>query len=441
MANNIAYAYQYFIGKGLSPEAAAGIVGNLRAESGVNPESNQVGGPGRGIAQWSEGGRWETLKAWAGGKNPEDLDTQLGFLWHELNTGYKHVLTELKSTNNVRHATAVFMKEFEIPADTSAAAVSGRVELAQGVTTFKQTGPGSGGGNGVGDFNEKEFMAALTAAGWSSFLLNEFPELKKIAKQAVNGKWTVERFIGAVKSSDFYQNRSDAMLAYDSQKENHNKEWKAQLEITKDNLRDQFAASGVEVDEKRLNKMAQATYRFGLDPAQQRDMIAAEFKYKPKALFGGEAGLAIDQVKQLAADYGISLSDKAVGKWTEQIIAGDADIQKFKEFAVSKAKRDYGWLSDEFDKGQSLAQIADPYVQSMAKVLELNPSEIGFDDKRIRKALQYDADGTGKNYGLAPQWHFEDELRKDPRWQVTKNARETYMDFGMKVLQDFGVMA
>src|SRR5438552_11911679 len=53
-------AYVFFVGKGLKNFQAAGIVGNLDQESGVNPSSVQSGGPGRGIAQWSVGGRWDT---------------------------------------------------------------------------------------------------------------------------------------------------------------------------------------------------------------------------------------------------------------------------------------------------------------------------------------------------------------------------------------------
>lgn len=35
-------------------------MGNLDQESGMSPTIKQPGGPGRGIAQWSVGGRWDT---------------------------------------------------------------------------------------------------------------------------------------------------------------------------------------------------------------------------------------------------------------------------------------------------------------------------------------------------------------------------------------------
>lgn len=123
-------AYNYFVGKGLTPTASAGIVGNLQQESGVNPESVQVGGPGRGIAQWAQGGRWNP--ALMTGNPSVDLNNQLGYVWNELNTGYSGTLSSIQSAPNVTAATVDFQNTYEIPnpayADTSA-----RVAYAQSV--------------------------------------------------------------------------------------------------------------------------------------------------------------------------------------------------------------------------------------------------------------------------------------------------------------------
>src|SRR5262245_26837601 len=87
-------AYDFFVAKGLKPRAAAGIVGNLIQESSVNPNAVQFGGgPGRGIAQWSVGGRWnsdfhDNVKWYAEkkGKSIHSLHLQLEFIWYELQT-------------------------------------------------------------------------------------------------------------------------------------------------------------------------------------------------------------------------------------------------------------------------------------------------------------------------------------------------------------------
>ena len=112
--------YDYFVGKGLTGFQAAGIAGNLDQESGGDPMAVQAGGPGRGIAQWSVGGRWDTgatnenAFAAAQGQSMWSLQVQLDFIWLELTSFPGYGLAELKATTNVTDATIVFMSKFEI---------------------------------------------------------------------------------------------------------------------------------------------------------------------------------------------------------------------------------------------------------------------------------------------------------------------------------------
>jgi len=37
-----------------------------------------------------------------------------------------------------------------------------------------------------------------------------------------------------------------------------------------------------------------------------------------------------------------------------------------------------------------------------------------------------------------PLGMFKQQLRNDPRWQYTENARNAYLDFGTELLRQFG---
>jgi MYXO-CTERM domain-containing protein len=113
-------AYDFFLGKGLTNFQAAGIVGNLDQESGVDPGAVQAGGPGRGIAQWSVGGRWDTdandnVLAYATkeGEASSSLTLQLEFIWYELTTFSGYGLGALQGSTNVTDATVDFETDFE----------------------------------------------------------------------------------------------------------------------------------------------------------------------------------------------------------------------------------------------------------------------------------------------------------------------------------------
>ena len=115
--NNEQQAYQYLIAQGYPPVAAAGIVGNLVQESGVNPTVNPGdSGTAHGIAQW-RGDRWSGLQDYAkqnrGSVN--DLNTQLGYLDYELRNRYGDTYQKLMSARTPGDAAGAFALEYERP--------------------------------------------------------------------------------------------------------------------------------------------------------------------------------------------------------------------------------------------------------------------------------------------------------------------------------------
>jgi hypothetical protein len=108
--------YQYFISKGFSKEQAAGFVGNFWQESRLNPNAvNQKSGA-IGIAQWLEPRKTQLLKK----NNPYSLQTQLDFVWEELNSTEKNAYILIKASNTVEQSTYNIRKHFERPEESKA---------------------------------------------------------------------------------------------------------------------------------------------------------------------------------------------------------------------------------------------------------------------------------------------------------------------------------
>lgn len=103
-------AYQFFIERGYSAPAAAGIVGNLIQESGLNPNTVHDGGTGLGIA----GHRLERLDALRKfaadrGKPANDFRTQLEFIDQELRTTEGATGAALKAAATPEAAARAFI--------------------------------------------------------------------------------------------------------------------------------------------------------------------------------------------------------------------------------------------------------------------------------------------------------------------------------------------
>lgn len=158
--NNEERIWNYLVDKGLSRAGAAGLMGNLYAESALNPQNLQNSyekklrhtdssytaavdngsyenfvrdSAGYGLAQWTYWSRKQNMLefARAAGKSIGDLKMQLDFLFKELNEGYKSVLTVLKTATTVKAASDSVLLNYERPADQSNAVKAKRAGYGQ----------------------------------------------------------------------------------------------------------------------------------------------------------------------------------------------------------------------------------------------------------------------------------------------------------------------
>lgn len=117
---NAKWIYKQLLADGYSPQQAAGILGNLQQESGFNPRAAQSGGPGRGLVQWSEGGRWNQLQAWASRNNmdPWSLDAQYLFMRKEMSDGWGgYSDAAFRKIDGVQAAASYFGNNYEVYGD------------------------------------------------------------------------------------------------------------------------------------------------------------------------------------------------------------------------------------------------------------------------------------------------------------------------------------
>lgn len=148
------------INEGFTREGAAGLMGNLYAESMLNPQNLQntfekkLGysdatytkavdstayknfvndKAGYGLAQWTYYTRKQALLNFARSQNKSigDLDMQLDFLIKELKESFSKVYNSLKTITSVREASNIVLLQFEKPADQSNTVKNLRSSYAQ----------------------------------------------------------------------------------------------------------------------------------------------------------------------------------------------------------------------------------------------------------------------------------------------------------------------
>ena len=145
--------WDYLLQKTGNAYGTAAIMGNLMAESSLNPENatgknktpNYVSdadagaidfahdGVAFGLVQWCYHTRKQGLLDFAKAKGASvgDLNVQLEYMCKEMSESYKSVWSAVTSATNIRSASDVVMLKYEKPAGTSEAAKQKRANYGQ----------------------------------------------------------------------------------------------------------------------------------------------------------------------------------------------------------------------------------------------------------------------------------------------------------------------
>jgi hypothetical protein len=110
------------------------------------------------------------------------------------------------------------------------------------------------------------------------------------------------------------------------------------------------------------------------------------------------------------------------------------------QHAIDTAKSLYPGIAHNLDAGMTVQTVADPFVQSMGKLLEIDPNSIGIDNPLVKRALQGQTINQGGKTStqMTTLTDFENQVRADPRWQHTQNAYDTAATALVTVGRDWG---
>ena len=210
----------------------------------------------------------------------------------------------------------------------------------------------------------------------------------------------------------------------------------AQAKVKITQLANQMGMIMTSSSKKRVQTAVYNMVAKGWDEGQIRNYLG-QYVYFTGENLQGEGGEAIMEMREYAYAMGIKLNDGWYTARARDIVRGMATMQDMKSQILNKAKASFPQWTKQLEGGQTVADIASPYLQSMSEILELPPGSVNLFDTTVKKALNYTNPGTLAKEAK-PLWQFENELRADPRWRKTKNAQDSLFQVGHQVLADFG---
>lgn len=281
--------------------------------------------------------------------------------------------------------------------------------------------------------------------GWSLAVINSDPELKALFAQATaagaGGGWTTDHFVAKVRDTKWFKAHADtarqAIILQKADPATYN----ARVGSAAAQVAAEAGKMGARLSTAWVQKLGAQSVMFGWNSDQLRQHMEFAVRAMPDKSgvpqYTGGAANYQQQYTQMAGQYAVKVAPSIMDQWVRNSVSGRGTSDEVRNHMVALASSRYPALAARIKAGETLQDIADPYMQSYASILEINPKTISLSDKLVQGALS-GVDAKGQPVAKSV-WQFEQDLRNDPRYMKTKQAKDSAYSMAKQVLTDFGV--
>lgn len=281
--------------------------------------------------------------------------------------------------------------------------------------------------------------------GITAAVLDSSPELANLYSQAVAGTWTSDEFISQLQQTQWWQTNSDTARKMLALKASDPAQYQRLINDKLALVNEQAARLGVSLSASGAQSLASTALMLNYNDAQINGILSRYLELSKGGHFGGYAGQLELGIREYARDMGVPLTDDYVKSKVQAIIAGTDSLSSARAFIQTTAQSMFPAFEAMIQQGMTTGQIAAPYLAAQSQLWEIDPNKIDLFDPNLRAALQATSTtmGTDQNGNpvVMPLDKFETQLRKNPKWLQTNNARESMMGAAKGILSDFGLQS
>lgn len=211
------------------------------------------------------------------------------------------------------------------------------------------------------------------------------------------------------------------------------------LELKRGYVKNLGLQYGITLSDQAISDIALAAR---LDQLSEDEIQARITPYLESAIAAnenlvGRAAEAERDIVQWSRANGLTLTGQSIARYVSSVARGEQTVDNVKEdLRRMYLAGAYPAWADRIDSGYDISEIAAPYKEKMAALLEIDDGSIDMNDSLLQMGLQ--GVGPDGRPSVVPLYEFERMVRNDPRWQKTANAYKTYSEVADSVLDMFG---
>ena len=363
------------------------------------------------------------------------------------NSGKKKPESIRIAERDVRLAEEALKDARELKSETAIAAAQERLKEARAaLRRIQNADPGADRQEARRDFMEDYFNRLGPEA--ASLAKND-PELRTLFDEAIRKGWDEGTFLSELKKTDWWKDPKKGVSwrqAFELEFNNPPGVWQESLSKAKQKIRDMADdLYNIQISEDVLDKIARRFYYQGWNTDERglKVWLAGQFGQQ---LTGGTeltpGGALLDVERTLSdavREYGLTRDADWASRTAQQILNPDSNYDEDDAWneLIAEAESKYPVFAGRLSKDRSVRDLASGYIGELSQMLELrDPSSVDLNDPLLKRAFtSLDEKNQPR---LMPLWEFNQQVKKDERWQYTNNALNTYSSIGSDLARMMG---
>jgi hypothetical protein len=282
---------------------------------------------------------------------------------------------------------------------------------------------------------------AMSAYGFVYSLAKSIPELNTLLTQAISAMWTPENLQARIESSNWWKNNADTARNLAIQRATDPTTYNRNLANATNLiwLKAQQLGRSITATQARTLALRSMVENASWDDQRLSQLLTDNTRVEVgrDGSYQGNAADLQAHLTKTAQNYGVAYTRSWLDAWTNEIQSGRNSLEGWESVMKARAKAAYPQFAAQLDAGMTIRDIADPYISTYAQTLEVPETQVTLNDTAIKKALsQTTADG--KTLASMPLWQFQRQLKDDPRYDRTQQAKDDAFSALGKIGKDFG---
>lgn len=270
-------------------------------------------------------------------------------------------------------------------------------------------------------------------------------EVTKLLDTAAKSNMDEKAFMAELEKTNWWQSSLPSMQAYfiESHDPRNKGTFAQKLQTQTDKIMSNLEVLGIQATQvdpvtgkfydntKVIQGIASMAMMNGWDDNQLKQHLSetAELHFTG----GGTIGSTVDNLKLNAMKYGVSLDDNYLKQIQFSLLdpTDGRDSQYYINEMKNQAMDMYKPFADQIKNGRTLYEVTNNYRTKMANLLEVDPSTLSWKD--LMGKVVDPTTGVARM-----ESDFLKQVKQDPLWQYTKNAKETYSNMALDLMKQFG---